>query len=326
MRRRDFISLLGGVVAWPFAARAQQPAMPVIGLLASASADESVHIADALREGLKQSGFIEGQNVSIEYRWANGQHDRLPVLAADLANRRVAVIVAAGAEPSALAAKAATSRIPIIFVIDGDPVSIGLVDSLNRPGGNVTGMSLIGSSLEAKRLDLLRQLVPKNTMIAVLANPDYPDTDVQLGGVEAAARDIGQQIYVLNARTERDLDTAFTTIVQQQAGALLVAADPLFNRLHRQIVALAARFKVPAIYSLREFPAAGGLVSYGPIIRDEYRRAGLYVGRILKGAKPNDLPVMQPTKFELVINLNTAKALGLTVPPTLLALADEVIE
>ena len=260
------------------------------------------------------------------FTWANGQYDRLAVLAADLARSRVAAIVALGAEPSALAAKGATSRIPIIFVIDGDPVSIGLVDSLNRPGGNVTGMTLIASSLEPKRLDLLRELVPNNTTIAVLVNPDYPDTDVQLGGVEAAARDIGQQIYIVNARTERDLDTAFTTVVQQQAGGLLVAADPLFNRLHNQIVALAARYKVPTIYSLREFTAAGGLVSYGARITDEYRRAGLYVGRILKGAKPKDLPVMQPTKFELVINLKTAKALGLTVPYKLLALADEVID
>jgi len=327
MRRRDFLSVLGGAAAaWPLAARAQRAAMPNIGLLGSSSADESIYITGALRAGLKESGVIEGQNATIEYRWAHGEYNRLPALAADLVNRQVALIITVGAEPSALAAKEATNKIPIVFVITGDPVSIGLVDSLNRPGGNITGMSLVASALEAKRLGLLRELVPKSTMIAVLANPDYPDTDFQLGGLETAASASGQKLYVLNARTERDLDTAFTTIVQQQLDALLVAADPLFNRLREQIVTLAARYKVPAIYESREFVTAGGVISYGASIADAYRGAGVYAGKILKGAKPADLPVQQPTTFELVINLKAAKAIGLEIAPTLLARTDEVIE
>jgi putative ABC transport system substrate-binding protein len=327
MKRREFITLLGGAaVVWPVAARAQRPLMPVIGLLGSSSADESIHVRGALRAGLNNSGFIEGQNVAIEYRWAHGEYDRLPALAADLVNRKVAVIVTIGAEPSALAAKEVTNKIPIVFVITGDPVSIGLVDSLNRPGGNVTGMSLIASALEAKRLELLRELVPKSTMIGVLVNPDYPDTDFQVGSVEAAASGSGQKINVLNARTERDLDTVFTTMVQQQIDSLLVAADPLFNRLRDQIVALAARYKVPAIYESREFVAAGGVISYGASIAGAYRGAGVYAGKILKGAKAADLPVQLPTTFELVINLKAAKALGLEISPMLLARAHEVIE
>ena len=327
MRPRQFITLLcGAAVTWPLAARAQQPTMSVIGLLGSASADESTHIMRALRAGLNESGFIEGKNVAIEYRWAHDKYDRLPALAAELVNRQVLVIVTAGAEPSALAAKGATNKIPIVFVVDGDPVSIGLVDSINRPGRNVTGMSRIASALEAKRLALVHELVPKSTMIAVLVNPEFPDTDSQLGALETAANDNGQQIYVLEARTERDLEAVFTTIVQQKAGALLVAADPLLSQLHDQIVALAARYKVPAIYESREFVAAGGVISYGASIADAYRGAGVYAGKILKGAKPADLPVQLPTTFELVINLKAAKAIGLTVPPMLLARADEVIE
>lgn len=326
MIRRSFIRLLGGaVVALPFAAHALK-SMPVIGLLGSTSADDASRVIDALRAGLKEAGLTEGQNLAIEYRWAAGRYDRLPALAADLVKHQVALIVTAGAEPSALAAKAATNTIPIVFVIEGDPISIGLVNSLNRPGGNATGISLIASSLEPKRLELLRELVPKNTMIAVLVNPGYPDTDFQLGGLQAAATEIGQQISILNASTEADIETAFTTLVQQQARALLVVADPLFNRVHDQIVALAARYKVPAIYSSHEFVTAGGLMSYGASAADAYREAALYVGKILGGTKPADLPVQQPTTFELVINLKVAKALGLTIPNALLVAADQVIE
>ena len=327
MKRREFIALIGSAAAaWPFAARAQQPAIPVIGLLGSSSSNKSIYMTNALRAGLNESGFIDGKNLEIEYRWAHDNYDSLPALVAELVKRQVAGIVTIGAEPSALAAKAATNKIPIVFVIDGDPVSIGLVDSINKPGGNVTGMSLMSSALEAKRLGLLRELVPKGTKIAILVNPDYPDIDFQLGSVETAASNIGQNIYVLNARTERDIGTAFMTIGQQQVGALLVAADPLFNRLRNQIVALAAQYKVPAIYESREFVVAGGVISYGASVAIAYRGAGVYAGKILKGVKPSDLPVQQPTTFELVINLKAAKAIGLEIAPTLLARADEVIE
>jgi putative tryptophan/tyrosine transport system substrate-binding protein len=281
---------------------------------------------DALRAGLQDSGFVEGRNLAIEYRWAHGRYRRLPALATELVNLRAAVIVTTGSEPSALAAKAATSKIPVVFVIDGDPVNIGLVDSLNNPGGNVTGMSLISPALEAKRLGLLRELVPKTVLIAVLANEDYPDTDRQLAGIETAAEEIGQKISIQNVRSERDLDLAFTTMSQLDVDALLVAADPLFTELDDQIVALANRYKIPAIYASREFVAAGGVISYGASAADAYRGAGVYAGKILKGAKPAALPVQLPTKFDLVINLKAAKLLGLAVPPSLLARADEVIE
>jgi putative ABC transport system substrate-binding protein len=326
MRRREFITLIGGVAAWPFGATAQQKLMPTIGLLGSTSADESVRVLDALRAGLQDSGFVEGRNLAIEYRWAHGRYRRLPALATDLVNLRAAVIVTTGSESSALAAKAATSKIPVVFVIDGDPVNIGLVDSLNNPGGNVTGMSLISPALEAKRLGLLRELVPKTVLIAVLANEDYPDTDRQLAGIETAAEEIGQKISIQNVRSERDLDLAFTTMSQLDVDALLVAADPLFTELDDQIVALANRYKIPAIYASREFVAAGGVISYGASAADAYRGAGVYAGKILKGAKPAALPVQLPTKFDLVINLKAAKLLGLAVPPSLLARADEVIE
>jgi len=326
MRRREFITLIGGVAAWPFGATAQQKLMPTIGLLGSTSADESVRVLDALRAGLQDSGFVEGRNLAIEYRWAHGRYRRLPALATDLVNLRAAVIVTTGSESSALAAKAATSKIPVVFVIDGDPVNIGLVDSLNNPGGNVTGMSLISPALEAKRLGLLRELVPKTVLIAVLANEDYPDTDRQLAGIETAAEEIGQKISIQNVRSERDLDLAFTTMSQLDVDALLVAADPLFTELDDQIVALASRYKIPAIYASREFVAAGGVISYGASAADAYRGAGIYAGKILKGAKPAALPVQLPTKFDLVINLKAAKLLGLAVPPSLLARADEVIE
>jgi putative ABC transport system substrate-binding protein len=281
---------------------------------------------DALRAGLRESGFTEGQNVAIEYRWAHGRYRRLPALATDLVNIGTKVIITTGSEPSALAAKAATSKTPIVFVVDGDPVNIGLVDSLNNPGANVTGMSLISPALEAKRLGLLREVVPKSALMAVLANEDYPDTDRQLAGVETAAEEIGQKISIQNVRSERDLDSAFTTMSQLNVDALLVAADPLFTELNDQIVALASRYKIPAIYASREFVTVGGIMSYGASATDAYRGAGLYAGKILKGAKPAALPVQLPTKFDLVINLKAAKMAGVTIPPSLLARADEVIE
>jgi len=327
MRRREFISVLaGGAIVLPLAAQAQPKRTPVIGLIGSTSADESTRVLDALRAGLKESGFIEGQNVAIEYRWAHGKYGRLGALAADLVNRQVTVIVTTGGEPSALAAKAATTKIPIVFVIDGDPVIIGLVESLNNPGGNATGLSLISPALEAKRLGLLRELVSKSTLIGVLANEDYPDTDRQLAGVETAAEALGQKISIQNIRSERDLDRVFTTLSQLKVDALLVAADPLFTELNDQIVALANRYKIPAIYASREFIVAGGVMSYGASEADAYRAAGVYAGKILKGAKPAALPVQLPTKFDLVINLKAAKSLGLTVSPSLIARADEVIE
>jgi putative ABC transport system substrate-binding protein len=327
MRRRDFITLLGSAAVWqPLAARAQRLAAPVIGLLGSSSSDKSVLMTRALRAGLSESGFTDGKDLAIEYRWAHDNYDSLPALMADLVKRQVAGIVTIGGEQSALAAKAVTNKIPIVFVIDGDPVSIGLVDSLNRPGGNITGMSLMSSALEAKRLELLSELMPKGTTIAILVNPDYPDTDFQLGSVETAAGNIGQKIQVLNARTERELDAAFMKVVEQRAGALLVAADPFFNRSHDQIIALATRYKVPAIYESREFVVAGGLISYGASVAAAHHGAGIYIGKILKGVKPADLPVQLPTKFELVINLKVAKAIGLKVAPTFLARSDEIIE
>jgi putative ABC transport system substrate-binding protein len=326
MRRREFLVLLAGAASWPFGARAQQKVLPIIGLLGSTSADESSRALDALRAGLRESGFTEGQNVAIEYRWAHGRYRRLPALATDLVNIGTKVIITTGSEPSALAAKAATSKTPIVFVVDGDPVNIGLVDSLNNPGANVTGMSLISPALEAKRLGLLRELVPKSTLMAVLANEDYPDTDRQLAGVETAAEEIGQKISIQNVRSERDLDSAFTTMSQLNVDALLVAADPLFTELNDQIVALASRYKIPAIYASREFVTVGGIMSYGASATDAYRGAGLYAGKILKGAKPAALPVQLPTKFDLVINLKAAKMAGVTIPPSLLARADEVIE
>jgi putative ABC transport system substrate-binding protein len=327
MRRRDFITLLGGAAAaWPLAARAQQPAMPVIGFLNTGSPNTFAHLTASFREGLKEAGYIEGQNCAIEYRWAESRYDQLPALATDLVKRQVIVIAATGGEQSAVAAKAATTTIPIVFTAGGDPVRQGLVASLNHPGGNLTGMFFLTGAIESKRLGLLRELVPSAATIGVLLNPNSPAAELQLRDIPDAARTIGQTIAILEARTERDIDAAFATLIQRQVGALLVASDPLFSNRRDQIVALATRYSVPTIYYLREFATAGGLMSYGANLVDAFRHLGIYTGRILSGEKPADLPVMQPTKFELVLNLKTSKALGLTVPDRLLALADEVIE
>jgi putative ABC transport system substrate-binding protein len=324
MRRRAFIMLLGGATAWPLAARTQQSALPTVGFLRSSTLADVQHWVAAFRQGLKEEGFVEGQNVAIEYRFANNQPDRLPVLVMDLIGHPVAVIV--GNLESALAAKAATTTVPIVFSTGSDPVRDGLVASLNRPGGNVTGVSFFSGVLGAKRLELLRELVPRATIIAMLVNPNTPVTEAERRDVRAAAQTIGQQLVISDVSNEHDIDTAFGTFVQHGAGALLVGTGGFLNSKRKRIVALADRYALPASYSQREGVVAGGLMSYGTSITDAYRQMGAYAGRILKGEKPSDLPVIQATKFEFLINRRAAKTLGLDLPDKLLALADEVID
>jgi ABC-type uncharacterized transport system substrate-binding protein len=327
VKRREFITLIGGAaaVAWPLAARGQQTAMPVVGFLQTASSGASAHMGAAFHRGLREAGYVEGQNVEVVYRYADGQLDRLPALIAELVRRQVNVI-GAFAPPAALAAKGATSTIPIVFTSGSDPIRGGLVASLNRPGGNVTGVSIQTTDLEGKRLQLLSEVVPASASIAVLINVENPASDEQAKDVQAAAARIGRQIFILNASTQRGIDSAFRTLVERRASGLLVTGDAFFNNRREQLVALAAYHAIPAIYEWREFALAGGLMTYGSSITDAYRQAGMYVGRILRGEKPSDLPVVQPIKFEFVINLNTARTIGLTFPPGLLAIADEVIE
>jgi len=328
VKRREFITLLGGAaVVWPLVARGQQPALPVIGFLGVTSTGEQSHWLAAFRQGLSENGYVEGQNVSIEYRWAEGRYDRFRELAADLIRRHVSVIVTPTSTPAALAAKAATTTIPIVFGVGDDPVKLGLVASLSRPDGNATGVNFFLAELTAKRLGLLRELLPKAARIRVLVNPSNVETAERTArDVEAAAAATGLQVQVLNASTGDEIDAAFATLVSERADALLTAPDSFFNSRRVQIVILATRHLVPTIYSVRDYAEAGGLISYGTDLNDAVRQQGVYAGRILKGTKPADLPVVQSTKFELVINLRTAKALGLEVPPTLLARADEVIE
>jgi putative tryptophan/tyrosine transport system substrate-binding protein len=324
MRRREFISLFGGAAAaWPFAARAQQP---VIGFLHSASLESNANFVEAFRKGLTESGFADGRNVTIEFRWANGQLDQLPELAADLVRRNVALIATPGSSPAALAAKAATTTIPIIFAIGADPVSLGLVASLNRPGGNITGISFESTAIGAKALGMFRELVPRAERFAVIVNPDAAFTAAVIENMRAGAETLGLQVDVLQARTESEVEAAFAAAAQRRGTALLLGPDPLYTSRRVRIVAMAERYAVPAMYILREFAEAGGLISYGPDLTNAYREAGAYAARILKGEKPGDLPVVLPTKFELVINGKTAKTLNLAVPDRLLALADEVIE
>jgi putative ABC transport system substrate-binding protein len=327
VKRRDLITLIAGAVALrPLVARAQPKVMPVIGFLSARSVGASAALVAAFREGLSETGYFESQNVAIEYRWAEGRYDQLPALAADLVGRKVDLIATSGGPPSARAAKRATSTIPIIFVLGTDPVELGLVASLARPGGNLTGFSMRMTELNAKRVELLSELVPQARVIALLVNSNYPGAEGIMREVQEAARATGVQILILKARTEGEIDAAFTTLVQRHADALVVGNDSFFDSRIEQFVALAGRHAVPTIYDQREFPDSGGLMSYGTSLKDIYRQLGIYAGRILKGEKPADLPVQQPTTFELVINLKTAKALGLTVPQSLLQRADEVIE
>ena len=326
MRRRDFITLLGAAAAWPLASRAEQATSPMIGFMSGRAPADSAHLVVAFQQGLAEAGFTDGQNVKIEYRWAEGDYDRLPALAADLVSRNVAVLVGVGGDVSALAAKRATTTIPVVFGMGADPVKAGLVASFNRPGGNVTGFTLWTSEMELKRLGLLRELVPAVPLIGILANPQFPPTMQEVDDLELAAKGVNQRLLVARADNDAELDVALTSLVQQHAGAVLVTAAPFFDTRRDRIVQFAAQNRLPSIYHFREYATAGGLISYGPNVVESYRNAGGYVGRILKGEKPADLPILQPTKFDFVINLKTANTLGLTVPPMLLAEAGEVIE
>jgi putative ABC transport system substrate-binding protein len=326
MRRREFIAILAGAAGTSRDTLAQQSAIPVIGFLSSASPKPYAGRVAAFRKGLNEAGYIEGRDLAIEFRWAQGQYDRLPAFAADLVSQRAAVIVSSGGDVAALAAKAATSSIPIVVVTGSDPVKAGLVASFNRPGGNVTGASFVATELEKKRLELLRDLVPSAAVIGVLINPTNPAAESRAKDLQMAARTLGRDIYIVNVSNESDLEAAFATLTQQPAGALLVSTDSFFTSQRDRLVALATQYALPAIYPWREFAEAGGLMSYGPIINEVYRQAAIYTGRILKGEKPADLPFVRPTKFELVVNMKTAKAMGLTLPPLILGRADEVIE
>jgi putative ABC transport system substrate-binding protein len=327
MRRREFIKLIGGAGAtWPFAADAQEPKIPVIGFLSSRSPEDSTHLISAFRGGLANGGYVEGQTIAIEYRFARGQYEQLPKLATDLASKPIKVLVATGGDLSALAAKAVTSEIPIIFTIGTDPVKLGLVASYSRPGGNITGINILASTLETKRLGLLHRLTPHSAVIAVLANPKNPPGEVEVHNVERAAQTLGLQIRVLHASTDYEIDAAFMTIAKEHISAILLIGDPFYDTRRSKLVTLSGQQKVPTMYYFREFTEAGGLASYGVDVRQGYRQAGEYAARILNGAKPADLPVIEPTKFEFVINQKTAKAMGLEVPPMLSAEADEVIE
>jgi len=326
MRRRAFITLVGGAAVWPLSARAQQPAMPLIGYLGAQSPAAFASRVRAFRQGLGETGYAEGRNVAIEFRWAEGQHNRLSALAADLVSRQVAVIVAPGGAPAALAAKSATTTIPIVFEMGADPIAMGLVGSLNRPGGNLTGVSSLNVEVTPKRLEILHELVPTAAVLAVLVNPTSPTADSQLRNLQAAASTLGLQLHVLHASTERDFDTVFATLLRLRAGGLVVASDTFFATHSEQLAALTVRHAVPAIHQSRDFSTAGGLTSYGGSFVESHRQAGVYTGRIIKGDKPADLQVQQVTKVELFVNLKTAKTLGVTVPLPLLARADEVIE
>ena len=326
MQRREFITFLGGAAAWPLAARAQQPAMPVVGFLGAGSPGTDAFRAAAVRQGLLEAGYVEGRDITIEYRWAEDRYERLPALAAELVRRKVDVIVAIGGNTSALAAKSATTTIPIVFEIGGDPIGLGLVASLSRPGGNITGVTFLVGTLTAKQFEILHETVPKAALIGFLLNPTNADAEIKTKDALAGAEAVGQKLLVVPAHTDSELEAAFVTLVQRSAGALVISAEPFFSSRRDKLIELVARQKLPAIYTLREFVTAGGLMSYGTSITEALRLAGLYAGRILKGEKPADLPVQQSAKVELVINLKTAKTLGVTVPPQIVARADEVIE